>query len=278
MSDSKITNNYPRTLQSIYDGAVKGDFSSNDSKVKVGTQIGVGFIPIVGQFADARDTFSALRDVKNNKSGSWSNLGFSLVGWIPAVGDFAKSAHKVGLKNTFNSMSEVFQSFKNSWTSIRNSDDVRSGKFENLFYKPSTDMRSQDLENYSHGVTNRYGDIEINNKLSDKDRYLTLDHENVHSFFSPKFQYGQKIRSDIGLTGYAESHFLRRVEEGLAEAWAGFKNEGFSGISRGWKFPLENDYGIDPDRFNIERNVLLGIGSSFIGGGSELINTINENE
>lgn len=82
----------------FFEGAVAGDFSENQSWSRVGGQVVVGVIPIVGQIADARDTAAALRDVWEGREGGWANLGAAAVGWIPLFGDAAKGAFRVGRK------------------------------------------------------------------------------------------------------------------------------------------------------------------------------------
>lgn len=273
-----IMQNSTGFFQSLYDGILKGDFSSNNTNTKTASQIGIGLIPVIGQVADTRDTIAALNQVHRGKSGAWSNLAFSLIGWIPAAGDFVKSANKIGIKETFNSVGDVFSSAKNTWKEISIFDEAREGKFNSLFYQPATNMKAKDLPPGVYGVTNRWGDIQVRKGLDSASRQSTYDHENVHRFFSPKFKYGQEFRSKLGLLGYIESHLLRRTEEGLAEAWARFKAEGFSAIAKGWRFPYENPYDIDPIRVKIERNVLLGLSSSAIGAGASLEESIKNNE
>jgi hypothetical protein len=75
----------------VYDGVVLGGFSDNDSPVKIVGQVGVGFIPVVGQIADGRDTVAALHKVVTGKPDGWSSLGFALLGWIPFGGDLLKT-------------------------------------------------------------------------------------------------------------------------------------------------------------------------------------------
>ena len=47
----------------------------------------IGFIPIVGQIADARDTLAAIKDVALDPTsvGSWAGLGLVVVCWIPGT-------------------------------------------------------------------------------------------------------------------------------------------------------------------------------------------------
>jgi hypothetical protein len=274
----KVQSQSPGFFQSLYDGVFKGDFSSNDSKTKTVAQIGVGLVPFVGQAADVRDTAAALHDVKKGRSGGWSNLGFALVGWVPLAGDFAKSVHKVGIRGTLSAVRGAFDSVADSWRSISRYGEEKMGSFKGLFYKPATELRGSDLPPGAYGVTNRWGDIEISDELDDITAASTLDHEQVHSFLSPKLKYGQELRAKISLLGYAESHLLRRVEEGLAEGWARWKAEGISAVAKGWRFPLENPYGIDPQRVKIERNVLVGMASTAVAAGAEIGEKIGNDE
>lgn len=83
---------------SFIDGLVKGDFSDNDSWSATAGQVIGGFIPFVGQAADARDTVAAIGGVIDGKDGAWGNLGLTALGWIPGVGDLAKGAIRGGEK------------------------------------------------------------------------------------------------------------------------------------------------------------------------------------
>lgn len=77
---------------SFLEGAVLGNFSDNDSWSATAGQVVTGFIPIVGQIADARDTVASIGQVIEGKPGGWLNLGASVVGWVPGIGDAAKAA------------------------------------------------------------------------------------------------------------------------------------------------------------------------------------------
>lgn len=76
---------------SFFEGAINGDFGGNDSWSSLVGQSAVGFIPIVGQIADARDTIAAIGDVAQGKEGAWGALGMAAVAWVPGVGDIAKN-------------------------------------------------------------------------------------------------------------------------------------------------------------------------------------------
>lgn len=105
---------------SFFEGLVKGDFSGNDSWSATAGQVIGGFIPVVGQIGDARDTISAIGDVAQGKEGAWGNLGLAAVAWVPGVGDIAKGAIRGGEK-AVDAGSEVAQQ------ATRHSDEVAQG-------------------------------------------------------------------------------------------------------------------------------------------------------
>jgi RHS repeat-associated protein len=80
---------------------VYGDFHEGESTwTGTAANSGVGLIPFVGQAADARDTAAAAKGVWKNPTsgGAWLNLAGALAGWVPLVGDAAKSLLKVEKK------------------------------------------------------------------------------------------------------------------------------------------------------------------------------------
>lgn len=83
-------------IGSFVEGAVLGNFSDNHSWSATGGQVAVGLIPVVGQIADARDTIASVGQVLRGEDGGWLNLGASIVGWVPGIGDAAKAAIRGG--------------------------------------------------------------------------------------------------------------------------------------------------------------------------------------
>lgn len=67
---------------------ILGDFNEGPHTLagSAGSMI-IGFIPIAGQLADARDTLAAMRGVINNhkSAAAWGGLGLALVFWIPGA-------------------------------------------------------------------------------------------------------------------------------------------------------------------------------------------------
>lgn len=68
---------------SFLDGAVRGDFSDNDSWSAIGGHVGIGLVPIAGQVADGRDIVAAIKDK------AWGRLPLVALGVVPGL-DFLK--------------------------------------------------------------------------------------------------------------------------------------------------------------------------------------------
>ncbi|MDM0109639.1 hypothetical protein QTH97_32290 [Variovorax sp. J22R24] len=92
------------------------------------------------------------------------------------------------------------------------------------------------------GFTDPFGNITVSSKGSAADRALVRYHEEVHSFFSPKFRPLRNLRASIRMNGYQRSALLQYVEEALAETRAQMKVNGLKGIPEGVRFPIANGY------------------------------------
>ena len=75
-------------LSNFVHGAVAGDFANNTGWGGIAGQTTTGFVPVIGQVADARDTVAALGEFGN---GGWQNWGtyFNLaavaIAWVPGM-------------------------------------------------------------------------------------------------------------------------------------------------------------------------------------------------
>ena len=92
------------------------------------------------------------------------------------------------------------------------------------------------------GSTDPYGNITVEIRLPYKEQNLTMDHEAVHRFFSPKFGPFLHLRARVAVSGYFRSAMLRYLEEAMAEGYAQVRAEGFRGVITGIKFPLEGEH------------------------------------
>lgn len=80
---------------SFFEGAILGDFGENDSWSAIAGQSVIGFVPIAGQIADARDISASLVSVAEGRNGAWIAFGASVAGIVPGL-DFLKSGTRVG--------------------------------------------------------------------------------------------------------------------------------------------------------------------------------------
>jgi len=107
------------------------------------------------------------------------------------------------------------------------------------------------------GSTDRFGNITIQSGLTGKVLNETVAHESVHRFLSPRSGPFQNLRATVMEAGYENSHFLRYVEEALAETYA------TGSLRQGLAFPLQGGYGLSVTRIAIE-----GGGYIIVVGGS----------
>ena len=87
------------TIEEFAVGAIFGDAFEDPTVASTTGQIIIGCIPIVGQIADARDVAIGIHKIwsTGGKTG-WAQTGLALVGFIPILGDYIKSAAKAGKK------------------------------------------------------------------------------------------------------------------------------------------------------------------------------------
>ena len=125
---------------------------------------------------------------------------------------------------------------------------------------PATDKRllgTRDL-----GYTTKDGRIFLNPELSWADRVLTLRHESVHRFFSPKgIGPISRFRQNFGEAAYFKSQLIRYTEEALAEGYA------TRSLMQGLRFPFTPGYDITALGLALEGSMFGGVvvGASYLG-------------
>lgn len=102
--------------------------------------------------------------------------------------------------------------------------------------------RSSSLPGGILGVTDEYGSIEISLDRSPSEQRLTLLHELVHRYFSPRTGPLRKLRAELNISAYARSALLRYLEEALAEGYSQLRVNGFGAALRALRFPLQGGY------------------------------------
>lgn len=72
--------------------AVLGDFSDKSNLLGITLSVLLGFVPIVGQVCDVRDLIADIYNLFDDgpETSEWVALGFTIVGFIPGLGDFCK--------------------------------------------------------------------------------------------------------------------------------------------------------------------------------------------
>lgn len=92
------------------------------------------------------------------------------------------------------------------------------------------------------GDTNAYGVIRVARNQSMTEQRITLLHELVHRYLSPRVGPLRKLRAEIRLAGYARSAFLRYMEEAMAEGYAQLMVNGFGSAIEAFRFPISGGY------------------------------------
>lgn len=110
-----------------------------------------------------------------------------------------------------------------------------------IFYKSKV-APNPNLPPGTLGSTNKYGDIEYLASLTGEAKRLTVLHEKVHSFLTPKLQVLREVRIVLGMNSYSKSFILRYLEEALAETIARVTIQGWREVFGGITFPVKNGY------------------------------------
>jgi hypothetical protein len=92
------------------------------------------------------------------------------------------------------------------------------------------------------GETNEYGAIQVARNQSFTEQRLTLFHELVHRYLSPRTGPLRQLRAEISAYGYARSPLLRYLEETLAEGYSQLRINGFGHALAALRFPLTGGY------------------------------------
>jgi hypothetical protein len=94
----------------------------------------------------------------------------------------------------------------------------------------------------SLGETNAYGTITIARNQSLSGQRVTLFHELVHRFLSPRVGPFRQLRAEIGISAYSRSALLRYLEEALAEGFGQLRVNGLVHAFGAFRFPLQAGY------------------------------------
>lgn len=92
------------------------------------------------------------------------------------------------------------------------------------------------------GTTDPFGAVSIARNQALSEQRLTLFHELVHRYFSPRTGPLRRLRAELSLSAYARSALLRYVEEALAEGFAQLRCNGLVEAFGAFRFPLNGGY------------------------------------
>jgi hypothetical protein len=92
------------------------------------------------------------------------------------------------------------------------------------------------------GDTDAYGVIRVARNQSLTEQRLTLLHELVHRYLSPRVGPLRQFRAELRMAGYTRSALLRYLEEALAEGYAQLRINGLAQAVQALRFPLEGGY------------------------------------
>jgi len=92
------------------------------------------------------------------------------------------------------------------------------------------------------GGTSPYGEIQIARNQSLTEQRITLFHELVHRFFSPRFGPLRQLRAEMRMSLYEQSAVLRYLEEAMAEGYGQLKVHGLASALGAIKFPINSGY------------------------------------
>jgi len=102
--------------------------------------------------------------------------------------------------------------------------------------------RPERLPGGTLGETDAYGIISVARNQSIPEQRLTLLHELVHRYFSPRTGPLRRLRAELNLSAYSRSALLRYLEEALAEGYAQLRVHGLHKALGAYRFPLDNGY------------------------------------
>lgn len=222
-------------LKGVARELVLGDFDGGQSTA-AGTigNIAIGFIPIVGQVADVRDTAAAIKEVGTNykDAGAWLGLGIAVAAWIPTL-DSLKSTkalkeskalikggkigkktrksviRKIGLEDrkTFHASKDFFKRYK--WLFGENHGwSLEHLAIKQRFYRSSSKIRNAQLKKSKFNrLLQMVGDGGINLVPIPKKFNTWLYHHNVASIFFTIGCYATAV-SFV----YGSMEFARKVE------------------------------------------------------------------
>jgi hypothetical protein len=92
------------------------------------------------------------------------------------------------------------------------------------------------------GGTSPFGEIRIARNQPMSEQRITLYHELVHRYFSPRTGPLRQLRAELAWSAYSRSAFLKYLEEALAEGYGQLRVNGLTSALRAYRFPIQGGY------------------------------------
>lgn len=102
--------------------------------------------------------------------------------------------------------------------------------------------RPNQISGGSLGTTDAYGVISIARNQSLSEQRVTLFHELVHRYLSPRVGPFRRFRAELRMSGYVRSALLRHLEEALAEGYGQLRVHGLVKAIGAFRFPITEGY------------------------------------
>lgn len=102
--------------------------------------------------------------------------------------------------------------------------------------------RPASLASGALGETSAYGAIQVARNQSLSEQRITLLHELVHRYLSPRTGPLLQFRAELRMAGYVRSALLRYLEEALAEGYAQLRVHGLAQAIEALRFPMQGGY------------------------------------
>ena len=107
--------------------------------------------------------------------------------------------------------------------------------------KRAPDFAAAQPSGRDSGEASPYGFIRVARNQSMTEQRLTLLHELVHRYLSPRTGPFQ-IRAELRMSAYARSSLLQYLEEAMAEGYAQLRVNGLAQAVQALRFPLNGGY------------------------------------
>ncbi|MET3495139.1 hypothetical protein [Variovorax boronicumulans] len=112
------------------------------------------------------------------------------------------------------------------------------------------------------GGTDMYGAVTVARNQSLTEQRITLFHELVHRYFSPRTGPLRQLRAQLRWNMYSKSALLRYLEEAMAEGYGQLRVHGLSQALGAYRFPLQWGY-VTVSQMQVEG---MAIGTIILGG------------